>query len=64
LFEKQARQGTDVELKTFAQKHLPHLREHLTMAQKLEVASKTQLPQDDTAEEIKPTTPPESAVPK
>jgi putative membrane protein len=35
LFERQASQGSNQELKAFAEKHLPHLREHLTMAQQL-----------------------------
>ena len=67
LFEKEAKQGTDAELKAFAQKHLPHLRDHLAMAQKLEVGgatSETKTQVDDTAEQIKPTTPPDTTVPK
>lgn len=35
LFEKQVRTGKDVELKAFAAKTLPSLREHLKMAQAL-----------------------------
>jgi putative membrane protein len=35
VFQQQAQQGSDQQLKAFAQKHLPNLREHLTMAQKL-----------------------------
>jgi putative membrane protein len=34
LFETAAKTEADPELKAFAQKHLPHLRMHLTMAQK------------------------------
>lgn len=64
LFEKQARQGTDPELKSFAQKHLEHLREHLAMAQKLELGSETQKQVDETTEQIKPITPPDTTVPK
>ena len=37
IFEQQTQQGSDAELKAFAQKHLPHLRQHLTMAQQLQV---------------------------
>ena len=35
LFERYSKGGDNAELKAFASKHLPHLREHLTMAQKL-----------------------------
>lgn len=41
LFEKQAAQGADPDLKAFAQKHLPHLREHLAQAQRLEIGPDT-----------------------
>jgi putative membrane protein len=44
LFEKQAEQGTDPELKAFAQKHLPHLREHIDIARGLPVSSDTEGP--------------------
>ena len=37
LFEVQTQQGGDQDLKAFAQKQLPHLRHHLTMAQQLQV---------------------------
>lgn len=36
-FEQQAAQGTDPDFKAFAEKHLPHLRAHLAMAEQLEV---------------------------
>jgi putative membrane protein len=51
LFEKQGQQGSDAELKAFAQKHLPHLREHLTMAQQIN-AGQT----DDTGSQSQSTT--------
>jgi len=51
LFEKQANQGTDAELKAFAQKHLAHLREHLSMAQKLEVGGQTETKTTTTTDE-------------
>ena len=35
LFDRYAKGGDNAALKAFASKHLPHLREHLTMAQKL-----------------------------
>jgi len=35
LFNRYAKGGDNAELKAFAAKHLPHLREHLAMAQKL-----------------------------
>jgi predicted outer membrane protein len=36
LFEKQANGGSDADLKAFAQKQLPGLRNHLKQAQKLQ----------------------------
>jgi putative membrane protein len=35
LFERYAKGGDNAELKSFAAKHLPHLKEHLTMAEDL-----------------------------
>ena len=35
LFEWYAKAGDDAELKNWAAKTLPHLKQHLTMAQKL-----------------------------
>lgn len=35
LFERYAKSGDDKDLKSFAAKHLPHLKEHLKMAQDL-----------------------------
>jgi putative membrane protein len=43
-YEKQAAQGTDPELKAFAQKHLPHLREHLELARQLPISTDTEGP--------------------
>lgn len=39
LFEKQAEQGTDRELKAFAEKRVPQLREHLALARLLPISS-------------------------
>ena len=36
LFERYSKGGENAELKAFASKHLPHLREHLKMAQDLD----------------------------
>jgi putative membrane protein len=44
LFEEQARHGMDPEIKAFAQKHLPDLREHLERARGLPVSSDTEGP--------------------
>jgi putative membrane protein len=52
LFEKQSEQGTDPDLKAFAQKHLPHLREHLAMAQRLEIASDSRSGAEPTAVDV------------
>jgi len=35
LFEQYSKSGDNVDLKAFAAKHLPHLREHLKMAEDL-----------------------------
>lgn len=35
LFEREAKDGKDEDLKAFADKHLPHLKEHLKMAKQL-----------------------------
>jgi putative membrane protein len=35
LFEAYSKNGQDQELRAFAAKHLPHLKQHLTMAQKM-----------------------------
>jgi putative membrane protein len=40
LFEREAKNGQDAELKTFAEKTLPTLRNHLRMAQALEAKQK------------------------
>jgi putative membrane protein len=37
-FEKASRDAKDTEVKSFASKHLPHLREHLQMAQRLQTS--------------------------
>ncbi len=44
VFQKQAEQGADPELKAFAQKHLPHLREHLEVAKQLPISTDTEGP--------------------
>jgi putative membrane protein len=44
VFAKQAEQGTDPDLKAFAQKHLPHLREHLEVAKMLPISTDTEGP--------------------
>jgi putative membrane protein len=49
LFEKQARQGTDSELKAFAERHLPRLREHLAVAERLDVSADHGAPDQQTA---------------
>jgi len=36
LFERYATEGGNPDLKAFAGKHLPHLKEHLKMAQDLD----------------------------
>lgn len=41
LYEKQAKDGKDPELKSFAQAQLPHLKEHLTMAKTTTEATKS-----------------------
>jgi putative membrane protein len=43
-FEKEAQQGTDPDLRMFAQKHLPHLREHLEAAKQLPISTDTEGP--------------------
>lgn len=44
LFEKQAAEGTDADLKAFAEKRLPQLREHMETARRLPVSSDTEGP--------------------
>jgi putative membrane protein len=41
LFQQQAEQGTDADLKAFAQARLPHLREHLALAENLPISAET-----------------------
>ena len=60
LFEKQTQQGANAELKAFAQKHLPHLRHHLTMAQQLQVGPAERTSQPTTQQ---PSTPQGSTTP-
>jgi putative membrane protein len=41
LFERYAKGGDNADLKAFAQKHLPHLQEHLKMARELKTDAAT-----------------------
>jgi putative membrane protein len=52
FFEKQAEQGTDSDLKDFAQKLLPRLRQHLETAQRLSVGIEYGVPPPDRPVEV------------
>jgi putative membrane protein len=52
LFEKQAAEGADPELKAFAQRRMPQLRDHLEVARRLPVSSDTEGPPDNDVNTI------------
>jgi putative membrane protein len=48
-YEKQAAQGADPDLRAFAQKHLPHLRDQLEVAKLLPISTDTEGPAANSA---------------